>query len=241
MQAVILAGGLGTRLREIVGDIPKPLAEIDGKPFLEYQIEFLKKYYITDIVMCVGYLAEKIEGHFSDGSKYGVSIMYSREPSLLGTGGALKNAIDLLHKQFFVLNGDTIFSINLFDMEKFHERNSADATIALTKVNDQSQNRNVTLEYKKNNQYGSKILDFSEKSASKDSLINAGIYIIEKRLIYQADLPKCFSLENHFFPRIVQTSRVCGFVDEFAYFVDIGTLAGYRKLHEDIKLRKISG
>ncbi|MDQ6862406.1 MAG: nucleotidyltransferase family protein [Thermoproteota archaeon] len=241
MQAVILAGGLGTRLRQIAGDRPKPLVDMDGKPFLEYQIEFLKKYHITDLILCIGYLGEKIERHFLTGADYGVSIIYSREGNLLGTGGALKNARELLHKRFFVLNGDTIFLINLSNMEKFHEQNSADATLALTKVNDQSQYGSVNLEFQGNNRYGNRIVGFSEKSSLTNSLINAGIYVIEKDLFRWADLPEAFSLETHFLPSILQTSRVCGFVDERAYFVDIGTVVGYRKLEEDLKLRKIMG
>jgi D-glycero-alpha-D-manno-heptose 1-phosphate guanylyltransferase len=241
LQAVILAGGLGTRLRELVGDRPKPLANIDGKPFLEYQIEFLKKYRITDIVLCIGYLGEKIERHFSNGTEYGVSIAYSSERNLLGTGGALKNARKLLHKRFFVLNGDTIFLINLFDMEKFHKKNFADATLALTKVKDQSGYGSVSLERKGNNPRGCKIVGFSEKTSFMNSLISAGIYLVEKDLFCFADLPDTFSLEHHFLPRIVQTSRVYGFVDKCAYFVDMGTVAGYRKLEEDLKLRKIMG
>jgi D-glycero-alpha-D-manno-heptose 1-phosphate guanylyltransferase len=236
LQAVILAGGLGTRLREVVRDRPKPLAELDGKPFLEYQIDFLKKYCITDLIICVGYLSEKIENHFLDGTDYGVSIAYSREEELLGTGGALKNAMDLLHEQFFVLNGDTLFLINLFEMEKFHEYELADATLALTKVNDPSRYGSVIIDH---NDRGNHILSFSENSTSR-TLINAGIYIMNKELFCHSDLPDRFSFENYFLPKIIQTSRVCGFVDECAYFVDIGTATGYRRLEEDIKLQRIA-
>lgn len=236
MQAVILAGGIGTRLREIVSDRPKPLAEIDGKPFLEYQIDFLKKYCITDLILCIGYLGEKIEKHFLDGTDYGVSITYSREQELLGTGGALRNAMGLLHQRFFVLNGDTFFLINLFDMEKFHDQTLADATLALTKVNDSARYGSVNLEH---NLYGNNIVGFSEKSTSAGSLINGGIYLMEKELFFQENLPEKFSFESYLLPRIIRTSRVCGFVDDCAYFVDIGTIAGYRKLEEDIKLQKV--
>lgn len=240
MQAVILAGGLGTRLREIVTDRPKSLAVINGKPFLEYQIEFLKKYEITDIVICIGYLGKEVERQFLDGKKYGVSITYSREQDLLGTGGALKNARTLLDNRFFVLNGDTIFLTNLLDLENFHKQNSADVTMALTRVEDQSRYGSVTLERKGTNQYGSKVLAFSEKSSASGPLINAGIYLIEKGLFSWDTLPRIFSLENDFLPRIVESSRFYGFLDIDAYFVDMGTAEGYRKLEEDIKMRRIS-
>ncbi|MGH9910375.1 MAG: sugar phosphate nucleotidyltransferase, partial [Nitrososphaerales archaeon] len=145
LQAVILVGGLGTRLRDIVKDRPKPLALINGRPFLEYQIAFLKKYNIRDIVLCIGYQGEKIEEYFSDGIRHGVSIRYSREKELLGTGGAIKNARNLLEKRFFVLNGDTLFLIDLYKMLNFHLQNSADVTIALTKTPDQTRYGSVTI------------------------------------------------------------------------------------------------
>jgi D-glycero-alpha-D-manno-heptose 1-phosphate guanylyltransferase len=239
LQAVILAGGLGTRLREIVMDRPKSLAVINGKPFLEYQIEFLKKYEITDIVICIGYLGKKVERQFLDGKKYGVSVTYSRERNQLGTGGALKNARALLDNRFFVLNGDTIFLTNLFDLEDFHKQNSADVTMALTRVEDQTRYGSVTLEDDSKNQHGCRIRNFSEKSSVPGVLINAGIYLMEKNLFSWTNLPRIFSLENDFLPRIVQSSRFYGFVDVGAYFVDMGTAEGYRKLEEDIKMRRI--
>jgi len=242
LQAVILAGGLGTRLRETVPDRPKSLAEINGKAFLEYQIEFLKKFFLTDIVICVGYLGDKVERHFSDGNEFAVSIRYSRERDLLGTGGALKKASSMLDNRFFVINGDTIFSTNLHDMETLHEQNCADVTMALTKVSDQSRYGSVTLERSNTNTYlsGSRVIGFAEKSNISGMLINAGIYLMEKSLFRWYDLPDRFSLENDFLPRIVQGSHVYGFVDVNAYFVDIGTVQGYTKLDEDIRLKKVS-
>lgn len=242
MQAVILAGGLGTRLREIVIDRPKSLADINGKAFLEYQIEFLKKFYITDIVICVGYMGDKVERYFSDGNKFAVSIKYSRERDLLGTGGALKNASSMLDNRFFVLNGDTIFSTNLHDMEYLHKQKRADATMALTKVSDQSRYGSVTLEETNpnTNPNGSRIIGFSEKSPNSGLLVSGGIYLMEKSLFHWHDLPDAFSLENDFLPYIVQGSRIYGLVDVNAYFVDIGTAQGYAKLDEDIRFGRIS-
>jgi len=242
LQAVILAGGLGTRLRAIVKDKPKALVEINGKPFLEYQLEFLNRYRVTDLIVCTGYLGEKVEKHFSDGKEYGVSIRYSRELDLLGTGGALKNASFMLDDRFFVLNGDTIFDTNLHSMKNFHEKSRADATLALTSVSDQSRYGSVTCEEK--NPFckdpGNRITRFAEKASSSDQLISAGIYLLEKRLFSWHDLPNIFSLEKDFLPQVVLESQVHGFLDINAYFVDIGTPEGYRKLSEDIKFGKIS-
>jgi D-glycero-alpha-D-manno-heptose 1-phosphate guanylyltransferase len=242
LQAIILAGGLGTRLRTIVTDKPKALVGINGKPFLEYQLEFLKKYRITDIIICTGYLGEKVESYFSNGERYGVSIRYSRERDLLGTGGALKNASSMLNHHFFVLNGDTIFQTNLHEMKNFHERNYADATIALTRVSDQSRYGSVTCEDKNtiSNERRNKITAFSEKSNTSGLLISAGIYLMEKSLFAWNELPDIFSIENDFLPQVVLKSSVHGFVDINAYFVDIGTLEGYRKFNEDIKFSRVS-
>jgi D-glycero-alpha-D-manno-heptose 1-phosphate guanylyltransferase len=230
---VILAGGLGTRLRTIVTDKPKALVEINGKPFLEYQLEFLKKYHVSDVIICTGYMGEKVENYFSNGTENGISVRYSREQDLLGTGGALKNASFMFEDRFFVLNGDTIFHINLNDMRDFHEKNRADVTIALTSVSDQSRYGNVACE-------GNRITGFSEKSSKSGHFISAGIYLMEKGLFHWNDLPDTFSLENDFLPDFVHKSRVYGFVDIKAYFVDIGTVEGYSKLSKDIKLGRIS-
>lgn len=242
MQAVILAGGLGTRLRGIVTDKPKALVEINGRPFLEYQLDFLKKYHVTDVIICTGYLGEKVEKHFADGKKFGLSIRYSRELSLLGTGGALKNASSMLDDRFLVLNGDTIFHTNLNDMQNFHKKNYADATIALTMVSDQSRYGSVTCEGGNpiSNDTGNRITGFSEKFSNSGLLVSGGIYMMEKSLFPWQDLPNIFSLENDFLPRVVLRSRVHGFVDSNAYFVDIGTVEGYRKLSEDIKFGDVS-
>lgn len=114
MKVLILAGGRGTRLGELTKDTPKPMIEINGKPFLEYQINYLKQHKLTDIVLCVGYLHEQIIDYFGDGSKFGVKIQYSIEETPLGTGGAIKNAETLLEQdnEFVVINGDTFLELN---------------------------------------------------------------------------------------------------------------------------------
>jgi len=116
MQMVILAGGKGTRLGKISDTIPKSMIEICGKPFLEYQIELIKKHNITDIVLCAGYLYKHIEDYFQDGSKFGVQIRYSKDDGL-GTWGAIKNANDLLDDEFFIMYGDSYLPINYSNVE----------------------------------------------------------------------------------------------------------------------------
>ena len=110
MQCVIIAGGLASRLRPITDNIPKSMVLVENRPFLEYQIELLKDKGITNIVLCVGHKGKIIENHFGNGSNYNIVITYSYEKTLIGTGGALRNAIDLLEDRFFVLYGDTFLN-----------------------------------------------------------------------------------------------------------------------------------
>jgi NDP-sugar pyrophosphorylase family protein len=179
----------------------------------------------------------------SDGKRVGISIQYSIEiDGLLGTGGALKKARNLLDEHFFVVNGDTLFLTNLIDMQLFHKENSAYLTMALTKISDQSRYGSMILE-KNNNQTSSRIINFREKSQLPDSLINAGTYLFEKSSLHWDDLGEAFSLEHDLIPKLVQLPDydVYGFVDENAYFVDIGTPERYKKLENDLESKgKIS-
>lgn len=227
LQALILVGGLGTRLRTIVNDRPKPMAIIHGKPFLEYQIEFLKKNGVNDIVLSTGYMGEKIEEYFHSGEKLGISIKYKKEKELLGTGGAIKNAKDLLNEQFFVLNGDSIFLIDINDMIKFHKENRSDATLALVKVKDKSRYGNVQVDSK------FQITGFIEKGNSGGDLVSGGVYYLEKSCFQWNNLPDKFSIENDFFPKLVVEKRVFGFVSN-SFFIDIGTVEDHDKFGKHI-------
>lgn len=227
LQALILAGGLGTRLREVVNDRPKPMALVNGKPFLEYQIEFLKKSGISDIILSTGYMSEKIEEYFGSGKKHGVSIRYVIERDLLGTGGAIKNAREMLEKQFFVLNGDSIFLLDLSKMIQFHQENHSDATLSLVKIKDKSRYGNVQIDTK------FQITGFVEKGNSSGDLISAGFYLFEKSSFDWDSLPVKFSIEKEFFPNLVTQKRVFGFISD-SYFVDIGTAEDYEKFGKQL-------
>ena len=120
MKALILAGGFSTRLKNIVSDTPKPMALIAGKPFLEYQLQLLKESGITDIVLCVHFMANKIKSYFGDGKRFGTNITYSEEEMPLGTGGAIKFAEKYIGDHFLVLNGDTFSDIDLNKFLSFH-------------------------------------------------------------------------------------------------------------------------
>lgn len=227
MQAVILVGGLGTRLRDVISDRPKPMAPVNGKPFLEYQVEFLKNNGIREIVFSTGYMSEKIEEHFGSGEKYGIEIKYVKEKDLLGTGGAIKNAKDVLDDQFFALNGDSMFLVDLNSMVKFHGKNHADLTIALAKVKEKSRFGNVLI----NNKF--QITGFAEKENISGDLINGGIYYFEKNNFDWNAFPEKFSIEKEFFPQVVKKNSIFGFVSD-SYFIDIGTIEDYKRFENDI-------
>src|SRR5919112_1675155 len=121
MRALVLAGGLGTRLRSLLNDRPKPMAQVAGKPFLEYQIEMLRLHGFQDLVLCVGYLARHVQEYFGDGRGWGVHIDYAVETELLGTAGAIKNAQNFIDKDpFLVLNGDSYLEADLRELADFH-------------------------------------------------------------------------------------------------------------------------
>lgn len=173
--AVILAGGLGERLRPLTLETPKPLLPVADKPILQHTIENLKKQNIKDIVLAVGYKADKIKEFFGDGKKFGVNIKYIIEDQPLGTGGATKLASKKLKQTFLVLNGDNLADFNYKKMSEIHEKNKARITIALYPVEDVTQFGIADLE-------GDQIKKFIEKPSAKEAptnLNNAGAYLIE--------------------------------------------------------------
>jgi D-glycero-alpha-D-manno-heptose 1-phosphate guanylyltransferase len=220
-------GGLGTRLRNVVKDRPKPMALIQGRPFLEYQIEWLKKNGVKNIIFSTGYMSEKIEAYFHLGEKHDVSIAYVKEEDLLGTGGAIKNAKNMLDEQFLALNGDSMFMVDIKSMVKFHNDNDSDLTISLARVKEKSKFGNVKINNK------SQITEFVEKGDSPTGLINGGVYYFEKSKFDWQSLPDKFSIERDFFPQVIKNKRVFGFVSD-SYFIDIGTEKDYEKFGKDI-------
>ncbi|AYD39329.1 nucleoside-diphosphate-sugar pyrophosphorylase [Clostridium fermenticellae] len=230
MQAVILVGGLGTRLKGIVNDKPKPMALANNRPFLEYLINKLKNSGITDIVLAAGYMAEYIKDYFEDGKDFGVSIGYSIESKQLGTGGALKNAERLLHSEdILILNGDTYFNINFNDMYAFHKRNKSYFTMALRRVDDVSRYGTVECNYK------NVVTKFIEKDDYLHSnYINGGIYIINKKILKYIAADRKVSLENQVIPKVMKYEYIYGFKSK-DYFIDIGIPEDYFKFCEDMK------
>src|SRR5947199_2034749 len=138
MQALILAGGQGTRLRPLTSTIPKPVVPLVGQPFISYMLEWLRSHGIDDVILSCGFMAEGIRRVLGDGSALGIRLRYVEEPQPLGTGGAVKFAHELLDERFFVLNGDVLTDIDLTAQLRQHEQTAARATLALVQVDDPS-------------------------------------------------------------------------------------------------------
>lgn len=227
MQAIILAGGLGTRLRSVVSDRPKPMADVCGKPFLEYLLCDLKKAGILHVVFAVGYKGNMIEEYFKDGKDYGLSIQYAYEEELLGTAGAIKNVGKYITDNYFmVMNGDTYYKMDY--QELFLQANEKDMLVVLRKITDISRYGKVTLDQ-------DRIIGFSEKTDSKDEgLINGGVYIMNSKLLAEIPDRKC-SLENEMIPKWLDDGKyISGKVND-GYFIDIGVPEDYFRFINDVK------
>ncbi|MDD4996941.1 MAG: sugar phosphate nucleotidyltransferase, partial [Syntrophales bacterium] len=175
MKAIILAGGMGTRLRKVITKIPKPMAPVGGKPFLEYLILQLRKWNITEIILSVGFRKEIIKSHFGDGSSSGTMIEYSEEDEPLGTGGALRQAIASCKDScFVVLNGDSFFNLDMGDLARFHASRRGLMTIGLCRV--KSMMRYGSVEIGEDG----RVLGFQKKGPDAPGLINGGIYAVHR-------------------------------------------------------------
>ncbi len=232
MKAVILAGGLGRRLKANIADKPKSMAPVRGRPFLEYQIEQLKKYGVKDIVLCVAYLADQIKHHFKDGVEFNVNIQYATEKKLLGTGGALKNAEPYLDKgTFLTLNGDSYLEINLSDFFQYHKKKKSSGTIALTRVSRTEKYGLVKTDK------GDRITEFLEKEEKGKPYrtVNAGVYLFEPQVLSFIPPGKKISLEKRLFPLLLKKQvPLFGYLCS-GYFIDIGTPQKYAQIQEDMK------
>ena len=228
MQALILAGGEGTRLRSVLGEnLNKPMAPIAEKPFLEYLVTLLHKQGIDDIILCVGYKAALIESYFGRGDRWGVRLTYSRDTELLGTGGALKLAEHLLlGDEFIMLNGDSFFDVDLGDLARLHYEVGADATLALAQVSNAQRFGAVCLDDER------RIIGFTEKDDEvRPGLINGGIYVLSRDVLRLIPPGRFCSLEREVFP-LLMARKLYGQPYQ-GFFIDIGVPADYERLQAD--------
>jgi mannose-1-phosphate guanylyltransferase len=222
MQALILAGGEGTRLRPLTTTVPKPVVPLVDRPFIAFMLDWLRSHNVHDVVMSCGHLASGVRNVLGDGSAYGIMLRYVEEPRPLGTGGALKYAASLLDDRFLMLNGDVLTDIDLSAQLAQHERTGAQATLALTPVEDPSNYGLVRTSD------GGEVTEFVEKPAP-DQIdtrnISAGAYVLERSVLDLLAEDQPASIERDVFPRLVGNG-LYGFVSD-GYWLDIGTPERY--------------
>lgn len=222
-DVVILCGGLGKRLKSVISDRPKPMAEIKNRPFLDILVDYVASYGFKRFILCIGYNGNVIKKYYQSNKDNSVTILFSEESEPLGTGGAIKNAESLIKSNpFLVLNGDSFCQVDLHKFLDFHIKKRALLSMVLTGIS-------------KDRDYGvinlgrsQRIIKFDEKVESKSSnFINCGIYSFDIRIFSLMPVNRNFSLEYELFPKIIN-SKFYGYITE-GTFIDIGTPGKYRK------------
>ena len=216
MEAIILAGGFGTRLQQVITDVPKSMALINGHPFIEYLLNYLRGQGIEKVICSVGYKKEDIQSHLGNQFK-NIPIEYAVEKDPLGTGGGIINAFKLVEgNSAFVLNGDSMFRLDLKALSQLHSNVSADITLALRFLEETERYGSVRIDDQK------RITGFNEKgSGTGPGYINGGSYLINKSYIFSPVFPEKFSIEKECFEKYCTESRFYGFPSK-GYFLDIG-------------------
>jgi len=236
LKAVILVGGPGTRLQPLTNDIPKSIVPVLNRPVMEHMIAYLKQFEVEDIILTLSYLPDMIQSHFGDGRDFGVSLVYCTEKEPMGTAGAVKNAAEYLESTFIVLNGDIFTEMNLADMISFHSGNKAQATIALTWVDNPSAFGVVETD----DAY--RVKRFVEKPPPGEETtnwINAGAYILEPEVLEHIPVNQHYMFEKGLFPHLVDTGEPVYGYPYRGYWLDMGTLENYHTLNIDFLLSKV--
>ena len=227
MEAIILAGGLGTRLRDIVHDVPKPMAPISGRPFLEIVFDSLVSNGFKRVILSLCHMPEKISNHFGDNYK-GIEIIYNVEPFPLGTGGAIKQSLKLAsNRDIFIINGDTFLDLDYKKVYACYLKNK-NPLIVIREVNNISRYGEVKIN-------SNKIISFGSKTSNKQSgYINAGCYIFHKDIFNEIDLNESFSIENDFFPSAIIKNTYQFYIYN-KLFIDIGIPTDFNKAQTILK------
>ena len=224
--AIILAGGLGTRLRSAIGETPKSLAQIAGRPFLVYLLSYLARHCFRDVILSVGYKRKDVESVIGQSSQ-GISIRYSREEIPLGTGGALKRALSMVSSKYaLVLNGDTFLKADYKDMIDHMQSSTCNILMALKRVEDCSRFGAVKAR-------DGTVIGFMEKGMGGPGAINAGVYLVKQNLFDGYELARSFSFEREFLTPYVTQLHPCAYYSD-GYFIDIGTASDYQRAQVEI-------
>lgn len=230
VEAVILAGGTGTRLRSVVSEVPKPLAPVKGEPFLGWQLRELEKQGVRRVVLSVGYMAGKIRETIGE-RHGGIDILYVQEEEPLGTGGATRLALRKIGTSHcFILNGDSFFDVDLAAMEREHLDRRADFTLALKPMEHCGRYGAVNVE-------AGRVVAFAEKSREGAGLINGGVYLTPSDLLEKRGLPERFSLERDFLTPMCESLLFHAHICE-GFFIDIGVPEDYLRAQSEPRFAK---
>jgi len=232
LQAVILAGGQGTRLRPLTLARAKPVVPILNRPLLAYQLALLRAHGVSDVVLACSYRVDDVRAALGDAEHLGVRLRYVVEREPLGTGGGVRNASDLVSGSLFVLNGDILTDADLTAMRRLHETSGSRTTIFLQPVPDPRQYGLVEADER------GRLLGFREKPTVDEAIttntINAGIYLIDAPLLTRIPRARASSIEREFFPALIADGIPCYGWSPTAYWRDIGTPSAYRAAQLDL-------
>lgn len=223
-KVVLMVGGLGTRLRPLTQDTPKPLLKVGGKPILETIVENFSKYGFKDFIFSVNYKSEMIENYFGDGSKFGVNIEYIHEDNRMGTAGALSLMKSKLDSNFFVMNGDVLTNVNFEHLKDFHEKSETVATMCVREYEYQ-------IPYGVVNVDGSKIVSIEEKPTSK-YFVNAGIYMLSPEVLEYIPEKEFFDMPT-LFERLMEEDYNTISFPVREYWLDIGHMDAYHQANDE--------
>lgn len=227
MECIILAGGLGTRLRSEVNDLPKCMAPVNGKPFLEYLFNYLEQQFVDTVILSLGYRHEVVTD-WLNGKAFTFKIHRTIEQEPLGTGGGIRQALRKAREaQAFILNGDTLFNVDLHAMKQ-QLKPTDKALVALKSMQHFDRYGTVKMD---NQQH---ILEFKEKQFCEDGLINGGVYLLNTALENLHQFPEKFSFEKDFLEQEAGKNTLSGFLSE-GYFIDIGIPEDYHRAQEELK------
>ena len=233
IQAVILAGGLGTRLRPLTYEIPKVLVPISGKPFLSYLILMLAENGIDDIVICAGHLGEQIVTSVGDGGELGCKIRYSFEKELLDTGGAIKNALSLLDDEFLVLNGDTYHPIDYKKLVEFWHNRKAGYDCLIVGY----ENKDLIVPNNIRADKAGTVEEYSKKELADGCCVDSGVQLFKKNVFNELPPNKRISLEKDVFVSIIRRGKMLSYITGIRYY-DIGTVERIKAFEKYLQARK---
>jgi D-glycero-alpha-D-manno-heptose 1-phosphate guanylyltransferase len=233
MEVILLAGGLGTRLRSVVSDRPKPMAEVNGKPFLQHLMDFWIAQGASHFVLSVGYKHEVVVDYFGDNYR-DIPVSYAIETKRLGTGGGMALALNKLRTDntCAAQNGDTFFSVDVKSLLEFHKSKHSVFTLALREISDNSRYSSVALSPE------GRVINFLPPANEASATINGGVYLLQpsnlKAVFEEKFSDKAFSLEDEFLPEVIQEQAFYAQLEK-GFFIDIGVPEDYQRAQEVLK------